>query len=221
MEHQADLDCEINDCSKEQLAENLVCWWKDSGRSFPWREDASLYEIMVAEVLLQRTSAEKASEVYDDFISQYPDLESLAGSNEETLADILQPLGLHRKKASALAEIGEILSGEFPTSFEELHQLPQIGRYGANAILCFGLGECRPIVDTNVIRIYNRVFSLDLKDHRRSEPWELAEHVIPEGDYEEFNLALLDLGAEICTSSQPQCERCPIQSCCDYHNDCA
>lgn len=198
--------------------EDLTEWGKQSTRNFPWREEPSPYEIIVAEVLLQSTFAEKVSPVYQRLIKDYPDPCSLSRAVESDLRDLLQPLGLQRRKTSWLQAIGERLCEvEIPTSYEAVIELPGIGEYGANAVLCFGFGERRPIIDTNVIRIYNRMFSLDLKNTEDDHAWEFAEAVLPLVEYEEYNLSLLDLGAEVCTSQNPSCVSCPVNEYCDYY----
>lgn len=196
----------------------LIEWERKSSRTFPWRNDPTPYEIIVAEVLLQATFAEKVAPVYKTLIERYPEPEALARANESELKELLRPLGLQQRKATWLRSIGQrLIDDGSPESYEDIKALPGVGEYGANAILCFGFGERRPIVDTNVIRIYNRLLSLDLKDSEDANAWELSEAFLPERDFEEYNLALLDLGAEICTSQDPACKTCPVNDYCDYY----
>lgn len=105
-----------------------------------------------------------------------------------------------------------------PESVDDLKtRLSYVGDYAANATACFGYGERRPIVDTNVVRIYNRVFGLD-HDSQDDAMWKLAESLLPQNRFDTYNLALLDLGAEICTSRSPNCEICPLSDECEYYD---
>lgn len=198
--------------------EDLIRWGRSSSRTFPWRKDPSPYEILVAEILLQATFAEKVTPVYEKLLEDNPEPGALSKASESELVSLLRPLGLQQRKASWLISMAEYLATEgVPTTFEEISNLDGIGRYGANAVLCFGFGERRPIVDTNVIRIYDRVCSEDFSDTEDPRAWEFAERALPEKRFEEYNLALLDLGAEVCTSQNPACESCPVNGYCAYY----
>lgn len=115
-----------------------------------------------------------------EFLRRFPTLEALAEADQEELADIIYPLGPQNQRSNALVSIGQELSkGRVPDDEEELLELPYVGRYAANATLCFAFGEHRPIVDANVVRVYNRVLGKNY--HYRDEAaWEFAEEVLPE-----------------------------------------
>lgn len=95
-------------------------------------------------------------------------------------------------------------------------ELPFVGRYAANAVLCFAFGKRRPIVDRNVIRIYERVFDTDLH-YRSDETWQLAENVLPEENVQRFNLTLIDFAAQVCVARTPRCEVCLLTDICQYY----
>lgn len=195
----------------------LIDWSDDHLRSFPWRETSDPYEILVAEILLQKTAAEKVDPIYRKFLGKYPTLEALADADQEELADIIYTLGLQNQRSKALVSIGQKLAETgVPDDAEELLELPYVGRYAANATLCFAFGEPQPIVDANVVRVYNRVFGRDF-DYRDEEAWELAAEVLPESYAWEFNLAILDFAAAICIPGQPNCEECFFSDRCDYY----
>lgn len=208
---------------KKEFQSSLLRWSEGNLREFPWRETDSPYEILVAEVLLQQTLAKKVSPVYEEFLAHHPTPEQLAEADPERVATLLEPLGLQNRKASALVKTGKRLRelGEVPRSIDELSELPFVGLYGANAILCFGFGERRPIVDVNVVRIYNRVFGHDFEDDRDECAWEFAEEMLPETDFQRYNLALLDHGASICVSENPRCDECPVNAICQYYESTA
>lgn len=198
--------------------ENLLDWADDNLRTFPWRETDEPYRILIAEFLLQRTQAKQVEPVYEHFINHYPNFRSLSGVKADELADILRPLGLQNKRSTALVGIANRLRSEtVPRNLADLMNLPYIGRYGANAVLCFAFDEARPIVDRNIIRIYDRVFDLEL-DYRSDEAWDFAEWMLPGSEVQLYNFALLDFGAQVC-SAPPDCGVCFANGYCIYYNE--
>lgn len=192
-------------------------WREDNLRSFSWRNTSDPYEILVAEILLQKTAAEKVEPIYDEFLETYPTLNDLAEAESETLGQIIYSLGLQNQRGKALIEIGsELRDRGVPASEEELLDFPYVGRYAANATLCFAFDEPRAIVDANVVRVYNRFFGTNF-EYRDDEAWRFAARVLPKNDAQEFNLALLDFGAEICTPTSPRCEDCLLSGGCEFY----
>jgi len=155
----------------ENFRSRLLRWADDNLRTFPWWETSDPYDILIAEILLQKTAAEKVEPVYREFLSTYPGLEELAVADRSELADIIYSLGLQNKRSEALVTIGRMLRGDsVPDDVNRLLELPYVGRYAANATLCFAFGEPRSIVDANVVRVYNRIFDTDF-DYRDEEVW--------------------------------------------------
>lgn len=208
-----------NSGEEKEFRDLLLQWSEGNLREFPWRETDSPYELLIAEILLQQTLAAKVPPVYEKFLTRFPTPDELAEANPDDIATLLTPLGLQNRKASALVKTGQRIRdrGKVPRSLEDLSELPFVGRYGANAILCFGFGERRPIVDVNVVRIYNRVFDRNFDDDRDERAWKFAEKMLPETGYQRYNLALLDHGASLCLSENPLCEECPVNSICKYY----
>lgn len=168
----------------KQFQQDLFEWSEGNLRSFPWREDdATPYEVLIAEIMLKQTRSPTVREIYLEFIKEYPTLENLAETDREGLIEIIQPLGLYNYRADAFREIAErAADGGLPEDEDELSDLPQVGSYVLNATLCFGFGEERPIMDTNVERIYGRVFKGDGVDKfDETKLWALAEEMLPEG----------------------------------------
>jgi A/G-specific adenine glycosylase len=200
------------------FVKKLLPWFKENKRSFPWRVDgeADPYHILVAELMLKKTRAPNASEIYTRFIYLYPDAKSITRSTEEDLEKILQPLGLIKQRKKAFVEIFSIINkkndGIIPSDKESLQNLPYLGDYTVNAILCFGFNKKVPIVDVNVTRICQRYFGIEVYGDLRVDRhiWELLERIIPAKKFKEFNLALLDFGALVCTSKKPKCKECPL-----------
>lgn len=206
------------------FVEELTEWGKSNCREFPWREEArSPYEVFIAEMLLRRTTAEAVEPVYREFLERYPDLSALSSADKDELAELLQPLGLHNKRAKALRDItSQLVFSGIPETEEKLLDLPHVGPYVANATLCFGYGKRRPIVDANVARIYSRVFGFDVMDEQLHEDnylWDFAESLLPAEDYQSYNLALLDFGAKLCTAQSPNCTSCFANDYCVYFSE--
>jgi len=210
------------DDKAERFRDDLLDWSEGNLRSFPWREDdATPYEVLIAEIMLKQTRSPTVHEIYVEFLEEFPTVEALAEAERDELIDIIQPLGLYNYRADAFMEIAErSVDGGIPESAEELSDFPQVGPYVLNATLCFGFGEELPILDTNVERIYTRVFEEDgVGEVDDDELWELAERMLPKGQARRYNLALLDFGYSICTHSSPSCETCFASGYCDYYQN--
>lgn len=208
--------------SKAHFAPLLLAWFEENRRAFPWRETTSAYEIAVAEALLQKTAAINALPVYEEFLDRYPSVEDLAQADYNIVRETLQPLGLparSRHLHQLARDVVEKYNGEFPQTEKDLRELPGAGPYGAAAIACQAFGERAPMIDINVMRVFHRVFSVPFKP--RNAPTKalraLVLEYMPEGKPQEYNLALLDLGALLCHSRQPECSKCPISEICDYY----
>ena len=135
------------------------------------------------------------------------------------LEEDLKVLGLQRQRRTALKRIAEKIvveySGKVPLDYDSLMSLPHVGRYIANAVLCFSRNQKRPIVDVNAARVLTRFHGLEMpKDAREEWIWKLAEEMLPEKNWKEYNYGLLDLGALICKSEKIRCCDCCAQYLC-------
>lgn len=205
--------------SSETFRRDLLAW-ADRGnlREFPWRDlEKSIYEVFIAEFFLTQTPAENVAEVYPEFVAKYPSLAALENTTSDELAEVISPLGFQRMRAEALTEIAA-QNERLPTDRQSLLALPRVGPYIADATLCFGARERRPIVDRNVARIYDRVFGDDWpNDDARQRTFAAA--MLPDGAtaVRRYNLALLDFGAEICTKRSPSCDSCFASDYCKFY----
>lgn len=200
---------------------SLLTWHRTNARHFPWRlRRGEPFAILLAEILLRKTTAKQVAAVYPDFIATYSAPSLLAGARITKLRALLKPLGLSGR-ASLLKALGAALvanhGGLVPTLREDLLKLPGVGPYAANATLCFGFGQSVPIVDSNILRILSRVFgwtSSHPRPHLDKAVWDLASGLIPTGRAALYNEALLDLGALVCTHRDPACYKCPLGPTC-------
>lgn len=200
----------------------LLGWFSREGRSFPWRNNVSAYRIAVAEALLQKTSAVNVLPVFQTFIRKYPTVQALAMASSEEVAADLQSLGLPRRARLLHQLANEIVcmhGGQFPEAESALRKLPGVGPYGAAAIASLAFGSRLPMIDINVMRIFERISQI--KATPRSGPSKLLRKVLlailPEGKEASFNLALLDFGALVCRSRAPLCSHCPASHICSYY----
>lgn len=209
----------------EKIIEILLNWHKTHKRSFPWRKkDTTLYEIIIAEILLRKTTAEMVAEFFPKFIKKYPNIHSIKKISRDVLKEDLKPLGLYETRAEILKKLANDLeikyNGQIPSQYGELIELYGIGKYIANAFLCFGYNKNVVLVDTNVNRIFSRLLNKDYKTKiSDNHPlWhELEEFVLNEKKKAIFT-ALIDFGALVCKKKKYNCSICPISELCKYTN---
>ncbi len=199
----------------------LLKWFKVHGRHFPWRSNtATPYEILVAELMLKKTRAENVVEPFLKFIASFPTPNDVMTAPDDAIIEVLWPLGLVAQRFKAVkiifSRIVKDYHGEIPRSREQLLELPYIGGYTANAILCFGYDTDLPVVDVNVTRVCQRYFGLQVYGDPRVDKhvWELLGKILPKGNSKKFNYSLLDLGSLVCTSRNPKHEICPLKPFC-------
>lgn len=208
---------------REEIARRLVEWYNKEGKRLPWRmEGLRPYDILMAEMMLQKTRANMVARAYSSFLERYPNFQSLAFASVKEIAQILKPLGLYNRRARWMKAIAETIvkkyAGKLPRKRETLLALPGLGMYNANAILCFACNKAVPLVDVNVARVLGRVASIKVSGdlRRNKELYDLASQLVPEKNFKEFNWALLDLGSTICTPKNPKHNVCPIASLCEH-----
>jgi A/G-specific adenine glycosylase len=205
----------------EKFRENLLRWWKENGRSFPWRNTRNSYHILVSEILLHRTKADQVVPVYNRFIEAFPTVRDLASAKSEDVKRLLRPLGLFWRNELISRMAQEIVTrfhGEIPSAKQDLESLPGVSHYIAAAIRCFGRGDAEPLLDTNTVRIIGRVFGVRVTDaSRRNNRFRQIYHALIDSGYpREFNYAMIDLGALICTPKNPKCTVCPVNRHCTF-----
>lgn len=200
----------------------LLTWAHSNLRDYPWRKTGtSAYKILIAELLLKRTTAAAAARLYDPFIEKYPTIYRLADASIGELASALEPIGLSRQRSRAIKGLAQTLvqhyKGQVPSTLEQLQSLPGIGDYAARAIMSFGHDISLAVVDGNVKRVLCRVFQNELAESsNRANVQTIVDDLLPKDRHRNFNFALLDLGSLICRPTKPSCYKCPLQNICDY-----
>jgi A/G-specific adenine glycosylase len=199
---------------------DLPRWYRRHHRKLPWRDTRDPYRIWVSEIMLQQTRVETVRPYYTCWLSAFPTIPTLARASDDRVLKLWEGLGyysrarnLHRAAQAVVHEHG----GQLPRTAEGLRRLPGIGRYTAGAIASIAFGERVPLVDGNVARVFARIFAIraNVKSPRTlSSLWSLAENLLPDSAPGDFNQALMELGALVCTPANPQCEICPMRRVC-------
>ena len=170
--------------------------------------------------MLQQTQVDRVVPKYHEWLGKYPTLEALADAPEEDVAETWRPLGYNIRPRRLHAIARESVSsygGELPSDEETLRSFKGIGEYTAGAVLSFAFGQRKAILDTNVARVLFRVFvgAGDPKAHKmRRHLWSVSRTVLPMRNVFDFNQALMDFGATLCTARKPRCPDCPMQNRC-------
>lgn len=198
-------------------------WFQKHGRSYPWRETHDPYKILVSEYLLQQTNADLALPTYRQFLVKYPTVSALAQANLRSLNALVKPIGLAYRAVRLRTWARQVVqeyNGRMPSTREDLLRLHGVGLYMSNAVRCFAYNERVPILDTNTIRIFERIFGIksNLKRPRTDKILEeRMKEYLPKSSVREFNYALLDFGALACTFKNPKCSDCPLNQICKYY----
>ena len=214
----------IQPSKKEVFINSLLKWHKKNRRDFPWRKTSDPYKILISEILLQKTKAENVIVVFDKFVAKYPNPEKLSSASLRDLKNEIKILGLHTQRATKLEKLAKILvekyNGKIPDNKNELLELPGIGSYVCNAVSCFAFSHDVPLLDTNIGRIIERVFSLKVagEERKKSKAWDMLAEFVPKGKSKEYNYSLIDFGALVCTSKNPKHNLCPFTKICNYYS---
>lgn len=198
----------------------LLGWYKEHARDLPWRGISDPYAVWVSEIMLQQTRVETVLDYYRRWMTRFPTIAALAQAEEQDVLHLWEGLGyysrarnLHRAAHEVMARFG----GRLPSSRVELQTLPGIGSYTAGAIASMAFGADEPALDGNLRRVLARVFDLEIpigSPQGKQRLDELLREHLPPGQAGEFNQAMMDLGATICTPRSPDCENCPVAGIC-------
>ncbi|MCS1352032.1 A/G-specific adenine glycosylase [Mechercharimyces sp. CAU 1602] len=204
----------------EGIQQDLLTWYDTAKRDLPWRQNQDPYRIWVSEIMLQQTRVDTVIPYFENFLSQFPTLEALASASDGEVVKAWEGLGyysrvrnLHTAVKEVMAEYGGVVPQELPA----ISKLKGVGPYTAGAILSIAYNKSIPAVDGNVMRVFTRLFALydDIaKVSTRKKIEQLVAQVIPSERAGDFNQAVMELGAMICTPSSPQCLLCPVQAYC-------
>jgi A/G-specific adenine glycosylase len=193
---------------------DLLAWYDAHRRDLPWRKDADPYRVWVSEIMLQQTRVAAVLEHYARFMQRFPTVHSLAKAREQSVLAAWSGLGYYhraRRMHQAAKVIVRERKGQFPSRFEDWLGLPGIGRYTAAAIASMAFGEPVAVVDGNVERVLARLGGSTLSD---GSAWDRAQALLDPNRQGDFNQAMMELGATVCTPKSPKCLICPLNSLC-------
>lgn len=214
-------DIKINLQKLRRFQGEMIRFYKEKGRKFPWREDAeNPWMILLAELLLRKTTAEQVEKVYLVLREYAPCM--IATMKLQILSDMLKPLGIHRERARLIKQIAIRIceQNKVPEDKKELLKLPGVGEYTANAVLCVSYGVPLPMMDRNMIRVLSRVFGIKSKKprpHTDRYLWKFAEKLVPSNNCRDFNWGVLDFASLICRARKPLCVKCSLKDICEYY----
>lgn len=205
----------------ESFQDDLLAWYHHEKRDLPWRESTDPYRVWVSEIMLQQTQVVTVIPYFNRFMEWFPTIEDLANAEEDKLLKAWEGLGYYsrvRNMQHAAKEMVETFNGKMPQTIEDILSLKGIGPYTGGAIgsIAFSLPE--PAIDGNVMRVYSRLFCLsdDIALPKTRKVFDkYVRETMSQTEPGDFNQALMDLGATICTPTKPSCETCPIKHYCE------
>ena len=202
------------------LSGRLLTWYDQNARRLPWRGHSDPYAVWVSEIMLQQTRVETVIGYFERWMQRFPTLAVLAQATEQEVLQVWEGLGYYsraRNLHQAARVVMEQYGGQLPSSRQELEKLPGIGQYTAGALASIAFGQDEAALDGNIRRVLSRLFAMRLPARSlegEKELWRLARQQLPHGRAGDFNQALMDLGASICTPQKPACLVCPLAEMC-------
>ncbi|HLN87985.1 MAG TPA: A/G-specific adenine glycosylase, partial [Candidatus Limnocylindrales bacterium] len=191
------------------IRRKLLNWYDKHRRDLPWRRTDDPYAIWISEIMLQQTQVATVLPYYEKFLRAFPTIEALDRAPLERVLRAWSGLGYYRRAENikkAARQIRRVHDGTLPRDFRALRQLPGIGEYTAGALMSIAFHQRYPAVDGNVRRVLGRLFALS--DTKQLHA--IASRVVPRSRPADFNQALMELGATLCTPTEPRCARCPL-----------
>ena len=192
------------------FAAKLIAWQRRHGRhGLPWQGTRDPSRVWLSEIMLQQTQVATVIPYYERFLARFPDVATLARASQDDVLRLWSGLGYYARGRNLHRAARTIAGQGFPRSAQAIEALPGVGRSTAAAIAVFAFGERAPILDGNVRRVLSRCYA------NAGDLWALAERLLPRKQIEIYTQALMDLGATVCTRTQPACGHCPVGALCE------
>ena len=205
----------------------IIKWYDTHGdKHLPWRNTNNPWHVLIAGLLLKKTTTKQVLQIYSKFIDKYPNPKAILESSKDEIRNLIKPLGLEHRRTELIMRLSLIILDEFegkiPSTRKELKKLPGIGDYIASEVLLIAYNKPKPLLDRNMIRVLERIFSLKTtKKRAHTDPklWAFAEKLIPTDPEKAkaFNYGVLDFARKICTARNPKCTSCPIRNICNTY----
>ncbi|MBS2032067.1 MAG: A/G-specific adenine glycosylase [Deltaproteobacteria bacterium] len=205
---------------RDALPDLLLTWYRRARRDLPWRRTRDPYAIWLSEVMLQQTQVVTVIPYWHKFLARFPTVEALAAAELPEVLSMWSGLGYYSRARTlhrAANVIASAHAGKLPRTAEALRELPGFGPYTAGAVASIAFGQQTPIVDGNVVRVLARLFEIEGDPSSREvqkKIWALAGELVPSDSPGDFNQALMELGATVCTPKNPTCLLCPVRATC-------
>jgi A/G-specific adenine glycosylase len=203
------------------LRRRLLAWFDANRRDLPWRRSRDPYPIWVSEVMLQQTQVATVIPYFERFLRRFPTFGDLAAADEKDVLLLWEGLGYYRRARDlhkAARRLAAEHAGEIPNDPKRLQDLPGFGRYTCNAVLSQAFDRRLPILEANSQRVLARLLGCEddpRQGRTRTYLWEKAEQLLPKRRVGDFNQAMMELGALVCTPTSPRCSTCPLATCCE------
>ncbi|WP_280770142.1 A/G-specific adenine glycosylase [Salipaludibacillus daqingensis] len=210
----------VKKIDKQEFQQDLLTWYDENKRDLPWRRERDPYKIWVSEIMLQQTKVDTVIPYFQRFMSLFPTVYDLAEADEETVLKAWEGLGYYsraRNLHQAVKEVKESYGGIVPKTETEVGNLKGVGPYTAGAILSIAYNIPAPAVDGNVMRVLSRIYANydDIAKASTRKTFEtVVREIISKERPSEFNQALMELGAMVCSPKNPACLLCPVQTHC-------
>jgi len=210
--------------NKEFFVAEILKWYEKNKEFYPWRSENDPFKILLSEILLRKTDRKKVAILYPQISEYIGSPIKIVNTDLKKLEEFLKPLGLYKERARQLKQAAEFIlnqfNGRIPENLNDLLKIPGVGRYTANAVLCFAHKKRVPLIDANLIRILKRYFNLTSNKSRERDDrlfWEFISDIIPPDHTKEFYYGILDFSNQICRAKNPKCSNCPLNSYCSYY----
>jgi A/G-specific adenine glycosylase len=205
---------------RRRVRRRLLAWFAAARRDLPWRRDRDPYRIWVSEVMLQQTTVAAVVPYFERFLRTFPTMSALAAAPEQEVLRLWEGLGYYRRARDlhrAARRLAASHGGGVPDDPDVLGELPGMGRYTLGAVLSQAFDRRLPVLEANSLRVLCRLFGRD-DDPRRGPAqrwlWQVAEDLLPAKRAGDFNQAIMELGALVCTPAAPRCDACPLAGDC-------
>ncbi|MGM0482031.1 MAG: A/G-specific adenine glycosylase [Pseudomonadota bacterium] len=211
----------MTDAMTTNFNTRVLSWFADYGRkNLPWQQEKTPYKVWVSEIMLQQTQVATVIPYFQRFMYRFPTIQDLAQAQQDEVLSFWTGLGYYaraRNLHKAAQQVCDVYAAQLPCSVELLMQLPGIGRSTAGAITSLGCDQYAAILDGNVKRVLARHFAVAGWPGQAAvlrQLWLLSEQLTPQQKHADYNQAMMDLGAMICTRSSPLCPQCPVADSC-------
>jgi A/G-specific adenine glycosylase len=207
-----------------KFTSKLNSWYSKNKRPLPWRKNKEPYRVWLSEIILQQTRIDQGKPYFERFVQAYPDVIALANASEDDILKLWQGLGYYsraRNLHKAAKQVATDFQGKFPNNYKALLQLKGVGPYSAAAIASICFDEPVPVVDGNVFRFLGRFFGIEEPiDSARGKNafFNQASGLIDKNHPGDFNQAMMEFGATVCTPRNPLCATCPFREDCKAFN---